>query len=89
MMPANVDHEHAWRPASGEPRGYVCACGETGHRQRDDSIVASMAAIADPDDVVTARPTDDETINEYGRRLALIPEEYREGRWPDELALDF
>jgi hypothetical protein len=87
-MPANVDHEHAWRPAFGAPGRYACACGDTGRRQRDGSIVTSMTAIVDPDDIVTARPTDDQTINEYGRRIAMIPDELRAWRWSDELALD-
>lgn len=53
-------------------------------RQRFGTVAA-----ADPVDLITARPTGDETINEFGRRVAMIPSEYRDRHWPDEIALDF
>jgi hypothetical protein len=84
-MPGSL-HERA---AQRVTRGYssdVDACGKSGHREPDDSIVTSVVA-TDPDDLLTARPTDDATIDDFGRRVALIPDELGD-RWPNEFALD-
>ena len=78
---ADLDHTHAWRPIYGEVGRYACTCGATQHRQLDGSLRAAPAATADPDDLLTARPTDDQTIDAFGRRLAMIPHDARS--WPD------
>lgn len=66
-------HTHTWRPIYGETGRYRCTCGTDGIRHIDGSIRES--ATADPDDLITARPTDDVTINQFGRRLAMIPDD--------------
>lgn len=70
-------HTHNWQPVYGEVGRYRCRCGDTGRRQIDGSIITSAIATADPDELITARPTDDATINEFGRRLAMIPDDLR------------
>lgn len=87
-MPTNTDHEHVRRPTAGGERD-IWACSDANRHRRAGTIIASVFAAVDPDDVVTARPTDDETINEYGRRVAMIADEFSDPRWTDGLGLDF
>lgn len=66
-------HEHMWEPIYAEVGRYNCACGASGYRQRDGTILESLVWIGDPDELITARPTHDCSINEHGRRVAMVP----------------
>lgn len=84
-MRRNIDHSTAVDDVND--MGHDTNRLRSGEAISEGAIAAAdfdPTAIADLDDIITARPTDDETINEFGRRLALIPSEYDELGWSEE-----
>lgn len=70
-------HAHEWRPVEGYCALYACACSAIGHRRADGTIEIKAAANVRPEDLITARPTDDESIDNFGRRLPMVPNDWR------------
>jgi hypothetical protein len=91
-MPSATAHVHDWHSIDddGAVARYSCACSAVGRRNLGGRIVeVATVANVDPDDLITARPAQEDVVDCTGRRRMLNPDSWVADDQDDGRELEF